>query len=395
MGVMKNNSASTSAVGSAGTSLPLEKVFLRTASLVRRLHILCWLLFPVCTIAADILPEDPAVQNLKIVDHSDRYENYPKNFYLKNYFLVASAWLDDHRMLTSVANSETYNYHENKMSTKVILVDTRTGVVQNTGYVGEVRCYNEGRIATGDSGGWREQAHYFGKFGEPLEVFKPWYPRELELNIPSCQLVPRWKRPNSMPVTFVQRHPLKVEHGAIFVIRQNDFEGGTYQAYWEQPSGNRIDIAVNPGEEISSVEYIAEENAYLLTTSLLLNLSPTRTTKTWYPHFYRLLYLDETVKRFSVPPQLMELLKAGKATIDGRYTRRGILWHLVIRRREDRGKDVAHLQGHYLVIGKELVKMPGILKPDGCTIRGNEESVSSTKRKLLLNYYSINICKGS
>lgn len=355
--------------------------------------------------AEEILSEDLSVRDLKFVDGMSRYA---RTVYLKDYSFSHSAWIDDHRSIKSMHASRTFNDQVDN-TPRVVIVDTKTGEVKETGYVGEVQCYSEGRIATHNIGFdylFKNEASYFGKLGEPLQVYRQWFPRDMELNIPSCQLVPRLKRPQYPDMLF----PLKVEHGVLYQVRPKDFPVlelgvGTnnrpalirkgadavkpLQVYWEQPSGRRIDIPVNPGEEITSVSYIPFEDAYLLN----IDLTNTQPIKVWEPRFIRLLYLDGTIKRFSVPTPIMELIKANKASATAVYTKRGMAWHLSIG---SRNPDLEHLDGNYLVIGKELVKIPasGMPSTDGCKLYGSNPSAYSTKEKMLRDMYFIDICKG-
>lgn len=171
--------------------------------------------------SAEILPEDPSARDLKFVDGTKRYE---KTVYLKDYFLANAYSIDDHRFVASVIASKTFDSRPDN-TPKVVIVDTETGEVKDTGYVGDVLCYSEGRIATSNIGvGGPNAASYFGKLGEPLQKYPLWSP-DLELNLPSCQLVPRWKypKPQQGEAQLLARLALKPEHGAVFVYRPKDF----------------------------------------------------------------------------------------------------------------------------------------------------------------------------
>ncbi len=354
---------------------------------------------------AEILPEDPAVRDLKFVDGTKRYA---KKVYLRDYFLKTRYSIDDHRFVVSVIANKNFDGQPNN-TPKVVIVDTESGEVKDTGYVGEIQCYSEGRIATRNDGTTpSNQASYFGKLGEPLQKYPRWGPPEMELNEPSCQLVPRWKYPKFQQgeAQLLARLALKPEHGAVFVYQPRAFpvlelgadannravfvrsganEVPPLQVYLEQPSGKRIDIPVNPGEKINAVEYIPFENAYWLN----IELNNTQPIKSWEPRFGRLLYPDGTVKRFSVPTPIVDLIKAGKAVATTTYTKRGAMWQLLILPGH---RDVEHLQGNYLVLGDELVKIPagGVDRLNGCKAEGSDRQFFSK----LYEYYFINICTG-
>lgn len=157
------------------------------------------------------------------------------------------------------------------------------------------------------------------------------------------------------------------------------------QVYLEQPSGKRIDIPVNPGEKIVAEEYIPFEKAYWLDTGVT-NMQLISSAQ---PLFVRLLYPDGTVKRFSMPKPIMDLIKAQKAIATTTYTKRGALWKLTVLARNP---DVDHLQGNYLVVGNEVVKIPasGTRGLNGCRLFGSSPEFFSKLRE----YYFINICTG-
>jgi len=367
-----------------------------------------WLLILVIAaprwVAAEILPEDPAVHDLKFVDGTKRYA---KKVYLRDYFLKTVYSIDVHRFVASVIASKNFDGQPNN-TPKVVIVDTESGEVKDTGYVGEIRCYSEGRIATVNVGtSTSSEAMYFGKLGESLQKYPLWSP-DMELNWPSCQLLPRWKYPKFQQeeTQLLTRLALKPEHGAVFVYQPKAFpvlelssdannravfirSGANavppLQVYLEQPSGHRIDIPVNPGEKINAVQYIPFENAYWL--NIVLN--NTQPIKSWAPRFGRLLYPDGTVKRFSVPPPIVDLIKAGKAVATTTYTKRGAMWELLILPGHP---DVDHLQGNYLVLENELVKIPagGVDRLNGCKLLCNDREFFSK----LYEYYFINICTG-
>lgn len=360
------------------------------------------------TEAVAIIPEDPLIAQLRF---SDKTINYEKNIYLRDYLLGGSSgwWIDDYRYVISLHESKYFSEKADN-TPKVVIVDTKTGDVTDTGYEGRVLCYSEGRIATNnnrlttgqDGKVISDEVYYYGKMGEPLDAFRPYYPSDMELNKASCQLIPRWKRPQSPDMVF----PLKVAHGVIRQIRpkdfpelrlgQDDYNRLTFnrtgaavvpplQVYWELPSGQRTDIPFNPGEQISSISYIPFENAYLISP----DLTNTQPIKTWEPRFVRLLYLDGTVKRFGVPRVIMDLVKANKVGVGVGYSKKGISWDIGFL---SRVPDPQHLAGSYEVIGDELVKreQSGSTSPDGCRLYSSQSSFFSKR----WDYYYIDICKG-
>lgn len=357
------------------------------------------------TEAVAIIPEDPLTAQFRF---SDKTINYEKTVYLKGYELSNSYSIDEHRNVASMLASKTVKYNPDN-APKVVIVDIKTGDVTDTGYVGRVLCYSDGRLATSsqsrtmgpDGKVIPDEAYYFGKMGEPLEAFRPYFPSDMELNNASCQLVPRWKRTQYPDMVF----PLKVTHGVIRQTRPKDFPelrlgqddynrltfnrtGAAvvppFQVYWELPSGQHIDIPFNPGEQISSISYVPFENAYLIS----VDLTNTQPVKTWEPRFVRLLYPDGTVKRFGVPRIILDLVKQGKAVAWPTYTKLGVGWILAVLSRHP---ELDHLNGNYLVIENELVKVPagGMPSLDGCRLYGNKRSIFST----LPDYYYIDICK--
>ncbi len=228
-----------------------------------------------------LIPEDPIAAKLKF---SDKTISYKKVFYLKGANLDYPLWIDENRY---VANSYPPDYKETETLPKIVTVDVRTGAMEDTGYQGKIDCYKEGRIATTTiSRRWfthpdgrvlESVARYFGKLGEPLMEYPPYYVQGgSDLNTASCQLVPHWTppKPQAGEPQLVKRIPLKVEHGAIMEWRPqgypelrlgqdpNNYNKLTFnrtgsavmlplQAYWEQPSGKRVEIPLNPGEELT------------------------------------------------------------------------------------------------------------------------------------------------
>lgn len=362
--------------------------------------------------AFEIIPEDPLAARLTFSDKTMGYENSKKIVYLKDYWIYGEWWIDENHYVGSLHESKTFSEKADN-TPKVVIVDVRTGEVKDTGYVGRVQCYNEGMIATHNIGldSLKNQAAYYGRLGESLQPYKPWFPNDMELNISSCQLVPRWKypKPQSGESGLVARFPLKVEHGAIFLWKPKDYPelrlgqdpnnynrlvfnrvGATVVppllAYWEQPSGKRVEIPLNPGEKISTVSYVPYENAYFIS----VDLSNTQPIKTWEPRFARLLYLDGTIKRFGVPRVIMDLLRTNSQASAGvQFDKKGLSWAVGFN---SFAPDPQHLAGSYEIVGEELVKrvISGSRAVDGCRLYGSEKSLFSARR----DYYYIDICKG-
>ncbi|ADL55463.1 hypothetical protein [Gallionella capsiferriformans] len=355
--------------------------------------------------AFEIIPEDPLAAKLRI---SDKTKSYKKTFYLRGYSLSEPAWMDEHRYIAEMHAGDGFEAKFGEIPPKVVIVDTLTGKVEDTGVVGDLMCYSEGRIATSVRNGlsW---TMYFGKLGEPLQAYPKNFPQELELNVQSCQLVPVWRRPKAAPEEpqFVARFPLKVEHGTIFewkpasypalkigrdeygrpgFYRDGPAEMPPFHVYWEQPSGKRIDIQFNPGEKISYVSYLPYEKAYLI----WIDLSGTQPIEGTSPRFERLLYLDGTVKRFGVPPVIMDLVQVRKVHGLAKYSKKGFEWGAHWKSRET---DSQHIGGFYEVMNGALVKIEsrgGGTGPDGCREYGKEQQLFSKR----LDFFYIDVCKG-
>ncbi|HZW26650.1 MAG TPA: hypothetical protein VFF26_14325 [Gallionella sp.] len=356
--------------------------------------------------AFDIIPEDPLAAKLKFSGKT-KTRTYKKTFYLRGYSLSGPWWVDDHRYLAEMHAGDGFEAKFGEIPPKVVMVDTLTGKVEDTGVVGDLKCYSEGRIATSAQG--REWTMYFGKLGEPLRAYPKNFPQDQELNVESCQLVPAWRRPRaeSGKPQFVARFPLKVEHGAIFewkpasypelkigrdeygrpgFYRDGPVEMPPLHVYWEQPSGKRIDIPFNPGEKISYVSYLPYEKAYLI----WVDLSGTQPIEGTFPRFERLLYLDGTVKRFGVPSVIMDLVQVRKVHGLAKYSKKGVEWGAYWKAREP---DSQHVGGFYEVMNGELVKVEspgGVLGPDGCREYGEEKQPFSKR----YDFFYIDVCKG-
>jgi hypothetical protein len=357
----------------------------------------------------EIIPEDPVAAKLRF---SDKTINYKKTVYIRGYELSNSYQIDEYHKFSSVLASKSIKYNPDAPH-NVVIVDMKTGGVTDTGYVGRVLCYSEGRVATSsqsrafgpDGKVLSDEVDSFGKVGEPLQAYRPSFPNDMELNTASCQLVPRLKRPKYPDNLF----PLKIEHGVIYQIQPknyptvqlgqdiNNYNRLTFyrtgaevvpplQAYWEQPSGKRVEIQLNPGEKIDIVSYLPFEKAYLISTEL----NNSQPVKVWSPRFARLLYLDGTIKRFGVPRVIQDLVMQGKIVASPMYTKLGVGWSVMVLSRQP---EIDHLNGNYLVVGNDLIKVVGVAAVtslDGCKLYGAIRSIFSR----LPDYYYIDICKG-
>lgn len=355
--------------------------------------------------ASAIIPEDPVAAKLRF---SDKTIKYKKQFYLRDYSLGNEYWMDEFHYITSMHESNNYKTDVDRPP-KVVVVDVRTGDITDTGYSGRVRCYCEGRLVTevsrlkknSDGQVVTEELYYVGKYGEALDEYQSIVTRDKELNTASCQLVPRYKRPQFPDVLF----PLKVEHGVIYQIQPKDYpalrlgqderkriafyrtgdpEVPPLHVYWEKPSGERIEIQFNPGEKIFNVDYLPFENAYRIN----INLTTSQPIKSWAPRFERLLYLDGTVKRFGVPRVILDLINTNQAGAGVGYSKKGFSWGVGgIARRSDKKS----LEGVYRAVGDELIKASpsGSTGPDGCKLFGHEKRIFSGRN----DYYYIDICK--
>lgn len=364
--------------------------------------------------AFEIIPEDPLAARLRF---SDKTIHYEKKVYLRNSILSGQWWMDESRYVAAQQDSYSARYQNGEDQPKIVIVDVRTGKIEDTGLVGKIRCYAEGRIATEndrlstnpDGRVVRDAVSYFGELGKPLQEYRPGFPYDMELNIPSCQLVPRWKnpKPQSGELELVARFPLKVEHGVIFLWKPKNYpelrlgqDPNNYNrlmfnrvgataippllAYWEQPSGKRVEIPLNPGERIEFVSFVPFENAYFIS----IDLTNTQPIETWTPRFNRLLYLDGTIKRFGVPRVILDLVKANKAVARAGYSKNGISWGVGFY---SFTPDPQHLAGSYEIVGDQLMKqaISGSRGFDGCKEFGSERSFFSNK----WDYYYIDICK--
>jgi hypothetical protein len=332
---------------------------------------------------ADVLPEDPAARGLTIVDASERYE---RRIFLRGYLLGRAHWIDERRMVTSVALSEGFDARQFDNDGKVVVVDTQTGEVRDTGYSGRVLCYDEGRIFIQKGGALG--ALYYGMLEGSLQSPGRWLPKGTDLNEQSCDAVTAWQRPADLPTgVLANRRYLKRQHGVLVSWTRQAAGAPLARLYLERPSGDRIDIAFNAGEQIVDVRWIPFEGAYLLVP----DLADTQPVKVWEPRFVRLLYPDGRVRRFSVPDPIIDRVKANQATGSAQYTKAGVLWNLhLLPGRAGQEK----LNGNYLVIGRELIRVPGAFPaPGGCLLVGNQKSGASTERRPLNDYYFTDICK--
>ena len=378
------------------------------------------LIFSHCASAA-LLPEDPAVRDVKF---SDRKIKVELNFFLKGYSLGQQLVpIDENRFLISMYESKPFrktNYH----NPKVVIVDIRNGQVTDTGYIGGAVCFEAGRIGIDHQ---EERTDYFGKLGEPLQKYPggvgmyddPATPdrhtHEIELNKYSCELVPHRNAPPHRRADGAMRNiwqPLRPEHGVIVgylppnspglalgfdannrpaIVRTGGSEALMPEVYWEKPSGERINIPMNPGETIDQVRYLPSEKAYLL-GNLILTTSMGAVDPS-IPRFVRVLYPDGTIKKFGIPKVILEKVAEGRI-MSFSYNKVGVFWSLLYQPHQP------EINGMYVVNGNELVRYttPGLIYInhlfDSCMRIGLVHTGSFFKGDTLKDFYYADLCKG-
>lgn len=343
-------------------------------------------LFCAAGAAAGALPEDPSARELRF---AARAEPYKRQVFLQGHQFGRSMWIDEQRLVTTLVIGPGFDAFDHNNVGKVVIVDTRDGAVRETGYSGDILCYAEGRIAI-QAGGGPERRVYTGVLGSKLENVGNWFPRGTELNEMSCRAVPLWKRPADLPQGMsASRRYLRDEHGIFVLWLENSAGSPLRRLYLEKPGGARVDVPFNPGERPATLWYVPFEQAYLVVP----DLTDTQPIKVWEPRFVRLVRPEGAVQRFSVPGALMDKVKSGDGVAGAQYTRRGVLWNLLIH---DRRPEQEKLSGNYLVKGGELVKVPAVLPgPDGCRLLGYEKSPRSSERRIVNDYYVIDVCERS
>lgn len=286
-----------------------------------------------------LLPLDLGAQGYKIDNKELPIKErlrLPGNISLREF-----GWLDEDRVLANLIADKAGNYWTDPMR-KVVIVNTRTGEIEQTPYRGEVLCFSNGNIALSYRTAETIPAlplHFeIGKFGGPLESFvessPPFVngvPKGMVLNQWSCELMPWARVPQKTPdgQQFDWRIRLRKDHGFLHIKRGVPLREGAEgfspalknlmnqpfmrnmgvvspmeEWHFITPEGKDTIIPTNPGEavgEFAKIEYLPYKNAYFLAPYVRGRRPYDPPELVPVPTFARLLYGDGRVERIGVP----------------------------------------------------------------------------------------------
>lgn len=362
---------------------------------------------------SDALVADPAVQNLKMVDGIDRFQ---RNYFFRNAEIKIQAWVDDRRILAQVLDRNSNKNHPELDIESWVLFDTETGGVERLpwGRKTTVECLVNGRIVLSEpmSSDWRGPKMWrVGTFGQKLKTYikqvgYSGYPEEWksigELDRSSCQFVKRltYRNGKVWPEWYKGRGRatyLEAQHGWLVEYGTGRPNGTSGEYVLVDNKGVTRSIPISVGERrFNEPSYIAFADGYFSYPELDFG-DPHHV---WTPHFARLIHPDGRVERFSIPSPLMNQIITHHENVWAQFTHKGPLWKLLVH---SLNKDSAQMQGAYLVIGGELVRVAQHIEsisPNGCKLAGWKErtwdqlnDVRNYKTHDPYDYFVIDLCK--
>lgn len=388
--------------------------------------------------ANDLLPLDSGAQGYKIDNKELPIKErlrLPGNISLREF-----GWIDEDRVVANLIADKAGNYWTDPVK-KVVIVNTRTGQVEQTPYGGNVKCFSNGNIALSYRTAQtipESPLHFeIGKFGGTLESFiessPPFVngvPKGMVLNEWSCELMPYASVPQKTPdgQQFDWRIRLRKDHGFLHIKRGVPLREGTEdfspalknlmnqpfmrnmgavspmeEWHFITPEGKDTIIPTNPGEavgEFAKIEYLPYKNAYFLAPYVRGRRPYDPPELVPVPTFARLLYGDGRVERIGVPDVIAAPYLNRELLFHTYYTKRGVVWEIAAL---DPKSYSGELQMGYYLDDREtktLRRLPPIIKGnvarpsplDGCSFLTRTE-YPQTRPYTLLNEYYVNICK--
>ncbi len=309
---------------------------------------------------------------------------------------------------------------------KVVLIDTQTGDVKPTPYIGNIQCFVDGNLALlHDPGKIENRVFSYGKYGETLQTWQGGLPKGMYLHVMSCRtglfkdLSPYLKDGRKSSGS----SDLRMEHGFIAVIHgqplpaqtegfspelqrlmQQPFmqkmtvESPLEQWVLKKPNGDEVPIPNNPGESIgvnAPVEYLPFMGAYFMPPySSGRPFDPEEFR--FIPRFARILYPDGRVERVGVPDVIAQAYMRRELGYSAYMSKRGIIWQTHLNKRyKGELKEGFYLDLRDKKILKRLpyIGLGGRSLEDGCTVFSRGETTQMRPYALGIAY-NINLCTG-
>jgi hypothetical protein len=375
-----------------------------------------------------LLPLDPAAQGYRVDNNVLPFKE--QHSVLSGLLLSNGKRIDDRRVIANLVRDKSGDY-EKLPRKKIVIADTVTGEIRDTGLEGNLDCYADGRVAI-----WYAQINdakkletlfFMGKLGSSLTQFPlgpNGQPPGTVVNKLSCELMPFAAIPQALKDgrRIDSRERLKIEHGLLAVVRgvplnadtsafppalqnlmsQPFMRGMGVMSLYEEwflikPDGSEIQIPNNPGEaavHYAKVTYLPYQNAYFIPPYMSGRpFDPDELHST--PKFARLLNGDGKVERWGVPDVIWEPYVRKQLVFNTYYTKKGLVWAVAI---PDKNYTGPLTSGTYLDDRSSKVlrllpknRLVGGSPPDGCTIPTRTE-VAQRYPYILNDYYFINIC---
>ncbi|WP_144007023.1 hypothetical protein [Pelomonas sp. KK5] len=309
---------------------------------------------------------------------------------------TTAEWYDDHRIIMSVRSLPSgWTAAEHELS-RVILLDTEDGHVEQTPYEGELLCYSRDRMTLRHH--WRIGGAYSdranpgnifesGVFGGRLDRIE--WPRLSFLNPATCEVLPHSKKLDSGMVVMDQ--PLTPGHPTIRLERLwpgNSINGSHFLL---------IDAAGNTLTDVSTDWYstpLPHNSTYMpwLGSHLL-----------WRGYNYSPLVVNKAgeVSEQKVPRKILEWSRTFRLDGVGRMTRAGMAWVLTVTSSSAvRGIYLEEEDGALRRIENGAVAGWIRVSPDGCKLRysrtrfGFEEKRTVEEMAKTRQWVVVDVCAG-
>jgi len=357
---------------------------------------------------ADTMASDtPLARELEVVDGTQKF---PKKTFLQYSRLRMVYWIDNRSILVELITEKL----DGETTSKVAVVDTETGTTNIVWPSGRPSCYSEGQVEIYDPQYYRNKRYYYflGKLGGALLGYE---------NSPKGKMISRFDctLENIIPpvaedqfdhyaygIYSQKRLPLKAKHGHLvyWTHRYSQYEDFTAtKLYLQKPTGEKIDIPIELGEELISADsYVPFEDAYLLRFVWKTDTPGKDQYSIANP---KLLYpATGEMKQLSVPKMIERKVRSQeiRSGIIG-YTKLGLLWMAEILPSSEkiRTRSQPDEYEYYLDTGNQLLKVEGEYpSPDGCKLIGKAPTPDSTHYHAIFHrypkydYFVTNLCEG-
>lgn len=296
-------------------------------------------------------------------------------------------WLDNRRVLLSVrALPDGWKAGDEERS-RIVILNTETGAIEDTSYRGELLCYSPERIVIQDD--WQATSDKFlvGKLGESLQPLS--WPKAHRLIPSTCSLEPGKKMVGEK---IVSDQPLRSSHPTIRVYLK-PFDFHQEPGYWLVDKQENILNYIKPEQGSvplsSETFYLPWLDAHIATAA--------------YNFGTQIIQRDGAVTLYRVPEMLRRWADLYVASGRGFMTRKGMVWESFTMTGYYR-KQGLYLQlsdNHLLRIEDHAVNNQWAnVSPDGCKLLYGRVAGDKTRLITLeavarnFQHVVLNICEG-